>query len=281
MTAAGEERSYGRLTAPRVTAELSEHSILCLPLGSLEQHGPHLPLNTDVVIAERFAAHLAAHVVNRHDLWVAPPIPYGLSPEHAWAPGTITLNISLYATLIETLVGEYVRSTPVRAVLLVNGHGGNKGILDSLVHQFQRTHDVATCVINPGSLAAGQLQIEGEIPSIPEVHAGVRETSLMLALAPEDVRLDLLPRGPVHAQGQRDEIQRLVFGRGATWPWSSDNPVIATHGVIGGDPRQATAEHGQALITAALHACTDILDRLVPPTSRQPTDVRRARESHS
>ncbi|WP_185447031.1 creatininase family protein [Kribbella qitaiheensis] len=278
MTAEGEDRSYGRLTAPCVSSELSEQSILCLPVGSLEQHGPHLPLNTDAVIAERFAARLATHVADRYDLWVVPPVPYGLSPEHVWASGTITLNIALYTSLIETLVGEYVRSTPAQAILIVNGHGGNKGVLEALVHQLQRTHDVATCVVNPGSLAASQLQAADEFP---EVHAGIRETSLMLALAPDHVRLDLLPNGSIPDLGQREEIQRLVFGRGVTWPWSSGSPAISAHGVIGGDPRHATAEHGQTLVTAALHACTDILDRLVRPTPHEPTDVRRANESHS
>ncbi|MFI6088581.1 creatininase family protein [Streptomyces sp. NPDC051218] len=277
MTAQGEDRSYGRLTAPRVMAGLSEQSILCLPVGSLEQHGPHLPLNTDTVIAERFADRLAAYVGDRHDLWVVPPVPYGLSPEHAWAPGTITLNISLYTALIDALVGEYVRSTPARAVLIVNGHGGNKGVLEALVHQLQRTHDVSTCVVNPGSLAAGQLESDG---AFPEVHAGIRETSLMLALAPDHVRLDLLLNGSTPDYGQREEIQRLVFGRGATWPWSSDNPAISMQGVIGGDPHQATTDHGQALVAAALNACADALDRLATPTTHEPTDVRRTHESH-
>nr|WP_131098247.1 creatininase family protein [Streptomonospora litoralis]QBI53980.1 Creatinine amidohydrolase [Streptomonospora litoralis] len=66
MAAEGQERPYGRLTAPRITAELSERSILCLPVGSVEQHGPHLPLNTDMVIAERSTTHLAAEVADRH-----------------------------------------------------------------------------------------------------------------------------------------------------------------------------------------------------------------------
>ncbi|MFF7413229.1 creatininase family protein [Streptomyces lydicus] len=270
----GQKQSYGRLTAPRVTAELNSQSILCLPVGSLEQHGPHLPLNTDTVIAERFAARLAAHVAGRRDLWVVPPIPYGLSPEHAWAPGSVTLNIPLYTTLIEALVGEYVRATPSRAVLIVNGHGGNKGVLEALVHQLQRTHGVATCVINPGSLAASRVQSDDEVP---EVHAGISETSLMLALAPDHVQLDLLPTGSFPNPGQRKEIQRLVFGRSGTWPWSSDNPAIATHGVIGGDPRRATAAHGHTLVAAALNACGDVLDRLTP---QGPTDERRNHAPH-
>nr|WP_276202476.1 creatininase family protein [Streptomyces pathocidini] len=263
MPASDGERSYGRLTAPRIAAEMSGQSIICLPVGSLEQHGPHLPLHTDTIIAERFAASLATHVADRHDLWVVPSVPYGLSPEHAWSPGTVTLTIPLYAGLIEALVGEYTRATPARTVLIINGHGGNKGLLEALVHQLQRTHDVATCVVNPSSLAAGQLKDDGEIP---EVHAGIWETSLMLALAPDHVRLDHFPNQPLPDPGQREEIQCLVFGRGATWPWSSDDSAISTHGVIGGDPRKATAAHGQMLITAALNACTDILDRLTPRT---------------
>ncbi|MFD7444000.1 creatininase family protein [Streptomyces sp. NPDC059909] len=221
MTADGDRRSYGKLTAPRAAAELSERSVLCLPVGSFEQHGTHLPLDTDTVIAERFAARLAAHVAGRHDLWVVPPVPYGLSPEHAWAPGTVTLDIPVYTALITTLVAEYVRSTPVRTVIVVNGHGGNRDVLEALVHQLRHTHDVAACVMHPTALAAGGTVIDSELP---EIHAGIRETSLMLALAPDQVRLDLLPADSLPDPGRREEIQRLVLDRGVTWPWTSDNP---------------------------------------------------------
>ncbi|GAA4900428.1 creatininase family protein [Streptomonospora salina] len=277
MSAESEERSYGRLTAPRLTAELSERSLLCLPVGSLEQHGPHLPLNTDTVIAERFATYLAAEAVDRHNLWVVPPVPYGLSPEHAWSPGTITLDVPLYTALIDALVGEYARSTPVRALLIVNGHGGNSGALEALAHQLQRAHSIATCVVNPSSLAASQRRSDGELP---EVHAGIRETSLMLALAADHVRLDLFPNGSFPDPGQREEFQRIALGRSITWPWSSDDPAISSHGVIGGDPRQATAAHGQALLATALHACVGVLDRLVALIAHEPSDLRRTHAPH-
>lgn len=263
MPAGEQRRTFGNLSGPQVSADLSERSVICLPVGSLEQHGPHLPLNTDTVIAERFAVRLAAHVADRHDLWMVPPVPYGLSPEHAWSPGTVTLTIPLYVSLIETLVGEYLRATPARAVLIINGHGGNKGVLEALVHQMRRTHNAPTCVVNPASLGATHPK---DATAFPEVHAGIRETALMLALAPDHVRLDRLPDEPSVHLGHREEIQRIVLGRGATWPWSSDDPAISAHGVIGGDPRKATAEQGQVLIAAALAASTDILDHLVPQT---------------
>jgi creatinine amidohydrolase len=87
MITAVNHRTYARLTAPQVSADLSERTILCLPVGSLEQHGPHLPINTDTVLAERFAHCLAQYAAERHDVWVAPPLPFGLSPEHAWSAG--------------------------------------------------------------------------------------------------------------------------------------------------------------------------------------------------
>lgn len=277
MTAASDERAYGRLTAPRVPAEMNERSILCLPVGSLEQHGPHLPLGTDTVIAERFAAHLAAHVAGRHDLWVAPTVPWGISPEHAWAPGTVTLDIQLYTALVTALVEEYIRSTSVRTVLIVNGHGGNRGALQALVHQLLRTHDATCCVLHPTTLAAGRTTVDGELP---EIHAGISETSLMLALAPEQVRLNLLPAETHPASSQREQIQRLVLDRGVTWPWASDDPTLSTYGVIGGDPRRSSAEFGQKLLSAALRASADVLDRLSSIDAHKVITPRRSHVPH-
>jgi len=277
MTADSDERAYGRLTAPRIPAELNEHSVLCLPVGSLEQHGAHLPLSTDTVIGERFAARLAAHVAGRHDLWVAPTVPWGISPEHAWAPGTVTLDIQLYTALITALIEEYIRSTSVRTVLIVNGHGGNRGALEALVHQVLHTHDVAACVLHPTTLAAGRTTLDSELP---EIHAGISETSLMLALAPEEVRLDLLPTKAPPNSRQREQIQRLVLDRGVTWPWTSDNPALSTHGVIGGDPRRSSADLGQELLSTALRASTDVLDRLSSTDSHKVITRRRSHGSH-
>jgi len=82
-------RVYGECTSPQLGRELTGRAILCLPVGSAEQHGPHLPLATDTIIAERFAAALAGRVCGQHDLWLLPAMPFGLSPEHARAPGMV------------------------------------------------------------------------------------------------------------------------------------------------------------------------------------------------
>jgi creatinine amidohydrolase len=148
--------------------------------------------------------------------------PYGLSPEHAWSPGTITLPIRVLADVVDAICGEYVRATPARNLLIVNGHGGNRGILEAVVYELRQRHQVSVCVVHPSSLASVRADSE-----LPEIHAGLRETSIMLALAPDDVHLDRLPDSyepdPAHAPG----IRGLVLDRGVTWPWKSDDRSMA------------------------------------------------------
>src|SRR6185312_9750169 len=81
-------RSIGELTFQDVSRQLRPTSILCLPLGSMEQHGPHLPLNTDTVIAEGITTRIVARWGERYDLWQLPALGLGLSREHEWAAGT-------------------------------------------------------------------------------------------------------------------------------------------------------------------------------------------------
>ncbi|WP_457029207.1 creatininase family protein [Kitasatospora sp. P5_F3] len=250
-------RRFGRLAAPDVAAELGAGSVLCLPIGSFEQHGPHLPLNTDTVIAEQFTARLIERYGERHDLWTLPAIPYGLSLEHAWSPGTVSLRVASFMSLLDAVVGGYVRATPARTLLVVNGHGGNRGILEAALYELQDRYALAACVVHPSSLTA--FRPAGELP---EIHAGLRETSLMLALAPEAVQLDRLPTDFAADGERRREINRLVLDRGTTWPWSSGDTAIAACGVIGGDPRAASADVGHTIIESVLDAAADVLTRL-------------------
>src|ERR1700674_3861611 len=88
------KRLIAGLTSPEITRALSKNSILCLPMGSMEQHGPHLPLNTDTVIAEALTRRIVERWGDDHDLWQLPPLAIGLSLEHAWAAGTLSLSVS-------------------------------------------------------------------------------------------------------------------------------------------------------------------------------------------
>lgn len=261
-------RIFAERTTAQIGAELTENAILCLPVGSLEQHGPHLPLATDTIIAEHFAAALADHLADRHEIWQLPAVPFGLSLEHAWAPGTVSLRINTFTTLIQQLVTEYLRATPARALVIINGHGGNRGILEPLLYEIAAENDLAACVLHPASLTS--VKPGGELP---DVHAGIGETSLMLHIAPELVNHAALGAAD-HDRPQRIEaINRVVRDRGVTWPWTSGAPDIADEGVIG-DPAGADAELGLAILNSALEKATAAIDRLAAGSA--PDLIRRA-----
>jgi creatinine amidohydrolase/Fe(II)-dependent formamide hydrolase-like protein len=101
-------------------------------------------------------------------------------------------------------------------------------------------------VLHPSSLASIRTKSE-----LPEVHAGLRETSVMLALAPGDVHLERLPDGYQSDLAHDEGIRQLVLDRGVTWPWQSNSTSMSQLGIIGGNPRDATAELGEEAIVWA------------------------------
>src|SRR5690606_19361095 len=108
----------------------------------------------------------------------------------------------------------------------------------------------------------------------------VRETSMMLALAPDTVHLGRIPANHTPDPGRREEIEQLILRRGTTWPWSSGDPTISSLGIIGGDPRRASAAAGHSIITSAVEAGADVLARLADPTTDVPDTLRRTNVSH-
>ncbi|MEV5845380.1 mycofactocin biosynthesis peptidyl-dipeptidase MftE [Streptomyces sp. NPDC051985] len=192
--------------------------LVLVPTGSTEQHGPHLPFDTDSVIA-RAVAERAAQALPGPVL-VAPTLAYGASGEHAHFPGTVSIG---HEALRSVLV-ELVRSLSLWAgrVVFVNGHGGNTASLTAAVAQLRgEGHDVAwTACGVPGG----------------DAHAGRTETSLMLHLAPQDVRIDAAVVGD-------------------TRPIAGLMPDLVAHGVraispsgVLGDPTGASPEEGGRLL---------------------------------
>jgi creatinine amidohydrolase len=234
-------RLIGELAFPEVSGKLKATSILCLPLGAVEQHGPHLPLDTDIVVAEGITQALIARLGEEFDLWQLPMLPIGLSREHDWAPGTLSLSIATFAALIKEVAREIVRALPARNLAFINGHGGNRGVLDNLLRELASELPLNACVIHPLALCASP-PVEA-----PDVHGGADETSLMLALAPDRVRSELTTGAapPVHP----DTIAALVFDPGVSFPWRTDDPRLAQTGIIG-DARAASAERGREMIEA-------------------------------
>ena len=252
MAGTPTSRVLGELTFQDAARAIKDTSILCLPLGAIEQHGPHLPLNTDVIVAEGLTGRLLQHWGGEFDLWQLPTLSIGLSREHDWAAGTLSLSIQGFAGYVRDLAGTIVRALPARNLAIVNGHGGNRGILENLLHELRGDFGLNAVVLHPFDLA-------GADPAAADVHGGKGETSVMLALAPRLVRQDQIALG-----GPPDPkaVKSLIFERGATWGWRSDDARVARDGIIG-DASGATAEHGAALIERMVAAAGPIFARLL------------------
>jgi creatinine amidohydrolase len=194
-------------------------TVLAVPLGSLEQHGPHLPLDTDTRIAGAVAAGLAARC---HGVTVAPPVAYGASGEHADFPGTLLVGHAVLADLLVELVRSARRS--FAGVVFVNAHGGNEEALVSVERRCAGEGDdvLVWRAMTPGG----------------DAHAGRTETSLLLAIDPGAVRLQLAE------PGRTEPIAALLPRLRA----EGVRPV-SSNGVLG-DPTGANADEGQVLLDA-------------------------------
>ncbi|WP_156761593.1 mycofactocin biosynthesis peptidyl-dipeptidase MftE [Microbacterium karelineae] len=212
-------------------------AVVLLPVGSLEQHGPHLPLDTDTRIAVAVADGVAAAV---GDAVVAPPLAYGSSGEHEGFPGTVSIGReALAAVLVEA--GRSASSW-ARRLVFVNGHGGNVDVVRDAVRLLaDEGRDASWIPCAPG---AGW-----EI----DAHAGRAETSLLLHLAPETVRLDRAEPGETAPIGEI--LPRLVAG---------GVRAVSANGVLG-DPSGATAEEGGRLLAAMVGAGLARLDAGIRP----------------
>lgn len=236
-----EPRPLGEATWPEVAA--ADRRVLLLPLGSTEQHGPHLPLNTDTVVATRLAEWVHRQVPRAG---LAPAIPYGASGEHAHFPGTLSIGTEALSQLLV----EFVRHAAGdwRHVLVVNGHGGNA---DALAR-------AATLTRYEGR----SLQVHHAASGGPRAdpHAGYRETSLMLHLAPECVRPDLAAPG---ATGPLTELLPRISAGGVR--------AVSANGVLG-DPTGADAQEGARIFAAMAQRLLDRVRDLLtgagpaPPT---------------
>lgn len=230
-----ETRRLVELSGPTLASILTADSILMLPTGSIEHHGPHLPLATDLLMAESLAEQIVEGAVrDGHDVWLLPSIAYAKSDEHAWAPGTFWLDAR---TLLDTLVaiGRGVAGTPARTIVFYNGHGGNVALLQAALRELRVRFGLRTFFLNV-SIPAGPTELGFGI------HGGHGETSLAMHLRPDLVDLT----GAVDATPRHlADFERIGFaGAPVQFGWTSDD--FGTGGVIG-DPTGANAAHGAEL----------------------------------
>jgi creatinine amidohydrolase len=255
MPQAAQRRLIGDLTFAEVSTLLNGNSILCLPIGSIEQHGPHLPLNTDVVLAEEFTRRIIVRWGESLDLWQLPTLALSLAREHEWAPGTMSLSVEGMAALVHELAREIARALPTKNLAIINGHGGNRGILEAIIQDLRVDFGLNVCVLHPAAWVDTDPN-----SAIPEIHGGKNETSMMLAIAPRLVRQDQITQLKNSAEGEA--VRKTILNPGVTWPWSTDDKRIADMGVIG-DAQAASAEFGMKLLDHIAETAGGVLKQLV------------------
>lgn len=229
------------LTWPQAAAITSRGRALgLLPLGALEQHGPHLPLATDSLIAGFLARELAEAI----DLpvLVHPVLPIGVSPNHVNFPGTVSLDPAAYASVLRAIVAGFER-TGVREVAIFSGHGGNIPHIAAFAEQWAAEGSTVRVAAYGGferffAAMFGGARRAGLEPLLMDIHAGAVETSQMLHAFPEAVRDIAGVEGYTAADDGWFERLR------------SDGVVaLSPSGVLGDAPR-ATAAAGRAIFDA-------------------------------
>lgn len=216
---------------------------MILPVGALEAHGPHLPLGADQIQAEATATALA----ERTNALIAPTLPYGSAPGARRFPGTVSLSISQLSTHAEGVLTELARSG-VRRVLVLSGHAerGHMAALREAADGAMRAHPgLRAAVLSDYDFV---YELRGKESPASDGHAGLLETSRVMALAPDTVgserpvvenrRSPFLPGSPTDEE----------------WPES-----------VMGDPRPATAELGRRVQEHVLARLEETVRTLLPP----------------
>lgn len=237
-------RALADLPGSAVATTLTADSLLVLPVGAIEHHGPHLPLRTDALIAESVAgAAVDGATATGLDAWLLPTLSVTKSDEHAWAPGTLWLSADTLMDVLRDL-GRSIAATPAKKLVFLNGHGGNIALLQVANRELRRRFGLQPFTMPSGIQRAGR-GTDGESDELGfGIHAGFAETSIVMHLAPDLVHPQAFQRNvPEHLA----ELDLLGFnGRPVTFGWLSND--FGPSGVIG-DPTGASAAAGERLFT--------------------------------
>lgn len=214
-----------------------EKAIIVMPIGSVEQHGPHLPLGTDFLLAEKLVEQLLRWEESSYIGIVLPVIQFGVNTEHFHFPGTICVPQACIEGIIEGQMDSMMSHGFSRFVLL-NSHGGNISMLDSFIRSYRMNHDckvTAFTYLSSGVYRGHEALFDNEVGL--DIHAGEFETSIMQYFFP-----DLVKKAPQDLDECNLPVEALPPGW-LTHEWS--------HSGVMGKPSLATSEKGRAFFQVA------------------------------
>ncbi|MEM1315412.1 MAG: creatininase family protein [Pseudomonadota bacterium] len=242
---------WARLKAHELRALAARDAIVILPVASIEQHGPHLPVMTDSRLGAEIARRAAERAFAAAPTVVAPVVWSGLSEHHMPFGGTLSVSHATFRALIIDLV-EAIGRQGFRRILISNSHGGNIIAMQQIADELGGRRDDGPAVAATTYAAEAAEALAALLEDQAGVqHACEAETSMMMAVEP-----DLVDASDLGAIGQTDPSRALSMGRGA-FRWRPFEDLTAD-GVLGA-PARATAEKGEALLEAGADAVAALL----------------------
>jgi creatinine amidohydrolase/Fe(II)-dependent formamide hydrolase-like protein len=227
---------WGQLTWPEARQRFQQVDIALLAVGSIEQHGPHLPLDTDAFDANYLALRVAEACSDPKPL-VLPGISYGVAYHHEDFKGTVSISNDTLSRLIYD-IGISISRNGIKKLVIINGHGGNGPALNHAAQMINRDAHIFVCV-DTGETSDVDIYSLVETPN--DVHAGEIETSTALAVRPHLVNMDLACREvPEFSSRYLDFTSK----RGVSW--YAYTHKISQSGVMG-DPTKASVEKGKKI----------------------------------
>jgi creatinine amidohydrolase len=237
--------------------ELAPSTLLVLPLGATEQHGPHLPVGTDLLTVEYLAREAARRVAGHLPVLVAPALPFGCSEHHLPFGGTLSFTTETYYRMLCDLLRSLVLDG-FKRIFLLNGHGGNHELIQLAARDIALAHPVDVAAASYWNLAwEDLLEAEAHIGARLPGHAGRFETSMMLALQPSLVDQNRPKRDPVAGVETKVAYGPYRHERHGSWQ--------AIDG-YSDSPANGSAELGQRYLPILIGAIARTLLELGQPT---------------
>lgn len=231
------------LTGPQAAAALDADATVLVPIGAIEQHGPHLPLSVDWIIADEVARAVVETIGDELPVWALPCVPFSKSNEHAWSAGTIWFSQQTMMHVLDD-IGRCIAASGAKRIVFLNGHGGNSTLLNVACRELRLAHGLLTFLVHP-FVPPAYAPPDPDAANSPElgmgIHGGLDETSVMLHLRPDHVDMSKAVRNVPEWMTDHDHVK---FGGSVQFGWLSND--FGDDGHIG-DPTGATAERGARL----------------------------------
>ena len=234
-----------------------ERTVVVVPTGSIEQHGPHLPLDTDSFLCTSVARAGAERASEAGPVLVTPTACFGASAHHMGFAGTVTLEPETFVDTVAEVCGSLAEHG-FRRLLVVNGHGGNTALLTAAVQQLGFDEPVLPATVDYWTFARAAVAELRDSPPGGMNHACEFETSLMLHLRPESVRRERIVREIVTRRyaGESDD---LFAGADVRAHWETHE--LSKSGVMGA-PDLATAEKGRRWFDACVEGLAALIEEM-------------------